>query len=78
MVDLSFYKSWLAEEIRDEGHIQIGIEDVLIVLEARGIHVPNEIRERITSCTDPALLDTWLIRAATATSITELFAEDDA
>ncbi|KUO21898.1 hypothetical protein [Streptomyces dysideae] len=72
-VDLSFYKSWLAEEIRDEGRVQKGAEAVLLVLEARGIDVPDEIRERITSCTDPTLLDTWLTRAAIATAATELF-----
>jgi hypothetical protein len=46
---------------------------VLLVLTARGIDVPDHVRTRITSCTDQTQLDTWLKRAATATSIDELF-----
>jgi hypothetical protein len=72
-VDLSFYKSYIAEEIRDEGRVQNRAEDVLLVLETRGIDVPDGIRERITSCDDPDLLRHWLTRAVTATDATELF-----
>lgn len=76
-VDLSFYKSWLAEEIRDEGRaealVKKGAEDVLLVLETRGIDVPDEIRERITGCDNPDLLRHWLTRAVTATDAAELF-----
>lgn len=76
-VDLSFYKSWLSEEIRDEGRAQGRAEDTLVVLEARGIDVPDEIRERITACDDPELLRRWLTRAATAPSAEEIFMEED-
>lgn len=80
-VDLSFYKSYLAEELREEGRAKgmaqgqaLGqAHAILRVLEQRGIHVPDEARERITSCTDPKLLDTWLTRALTATSVAKLF-----
>lgn len=68
-VDLSFYKSYIAEEIRDEGRA----EALLLVLEARGIDIPDEIRERITGCDDPGLLRRWLTRAATATAAAEIF-----
>jgi hypothetical protein len=47
---------------------------VLLVLEARGVTVPAESRERILTCTDPELLDFWAHRAATATTITDLLA----
>ncbi|MGW2523223.1 hypothetical protein ACWC09_40820 [Streptomyces sp. NPDC001617] len=77
-VDLSFYKSYISEEIRDEGRLQGRVEDILVVLEARGIDVPAEIRERITACTDPDLLRRWLTRAAVAPSAEEIFAADDA
>jgi hypothetical protein len=73
-VDLSFYTSWLAEEIRAEGYAHA----LLHVLAERGIDVPCVDRERITSCTDPELLDTWLTRALTATTVAEIFTEDDA
>ncbi|MGW3724075.1 hypothetical protein [Streptomyces sp. NPDC000851] len=78
-VDLSFYKSYLAEEIRDEGRaearVQRGAEDILLVLETRGIDVPDDIRERITACGDPELLRRWLARAVTAPSAEEIFVE---
>jgi len=40
--------------------------------------VPWVDRERITSCTDPELLDAWLTRALTATTVAEIFTEDAA
>ncbi|WP_199487636.1 hypothetical protein [Actinomadura spongiicola] len=36
---------------------------ILLVLEGRGVTVPDEIRERITSCTDTERLDRWIRRA---------------
>jgi hypothetical protein len=77
-VDLSFYKSWLSEEIRDEGRAQGRAEDILVVLETRGIDVPDEIRERVTACDDDELLRRWLVRAATAASAEEIFSDEDA
>ncbi|MEW2397537.1 hypothetical protein [Streptomyces sp. NPDC046862] len=77
-VDLSFYKSSISEEIRDQGRAQRGAEDILVVLEARGFDIPDEIRERVTSCDDPALLRRWLTRAVTAPSAEEIFTDEDA
>jgi len=48
-------------------------QDILLVLEARGLSATDEQRERITSSTDLELLKTWLRRAATAASADELF-----
>jgi hypothetical protein len=76
-VDLSFYKSWLSEEIRDEGRVQGRVEDILVVLQARGIDVPDTIRERITECDDSDLLRHWLTRAAVVPSAEEIFANED-
>jgi hypothetical protein len=47
---------------------------VLAVLDARGIEVPDELRERIVGCTDLEQLDTWVRRAATASTAQDLFA----
>ncbi len=41
---------------------------VLTVLDARGVPVPDAIREQILTCTDLTQLDTWLRRAVTATT----------
>ncbi|GCB46675.1 hypothetical protein [Streptomyces sp. NL15-2K] len=75
-VDLSFYKSYISEEIRDEGRAQGRAEDILLVLGARGLDVPDEIRDRITGCDDPDLLRRWLTRAVTAPSAEAIFAEE--
>ncbi|GAA1041742.1 hypothetical protein GCM10009557_66160 [Virgisporangium ochraceum] len=47
-------------------------ESLLAILGARGVTVPDEARERITSCTDIEQLDTWIVRAATAIRIDDL------
>ncbi|MFJ4620615.1 hypothetical protein [Streptomyces sp. NPDC088812] len=76
-VDLSFYKSSISEEIRDEGRAQGRAEDILLVLEARGLNVPEETRERVTGCDDPDLLRQWLTRAVTVSSAEDIFREPD-
>jgi hypothetical protein len=48
-------------------------ESVLTVLDARGIAISDDARERITSCTDVEQLDAWIRHAATASRIEELF-----
>ncbi|MFD6172692.1 hypothetical protein [Streptomyces coeruleorubidus] len=75
-MDLSFYKSYISEEIRAEGERQRAAKDVLTVLTARGIHVSAQVCERITNCDDPEILDQWLIRAATAPSAEEIFTDE--
>lgn len=46
---------------------------VIMVLDARGVDVPEAARTRITECTDPEQLDLWVHRAATADSADDLF-----
>jgi hypothetical protein len=38
--------------------------------------VPDEARARIIECTDVDLLETWVRRAATATTVDDLFDGD--
>lgn len=45
---------------------------LLAVLDARSIPVPDEARETILACTDRDLLDTWIRRAATATTVEDV------
>lgn len=79
-MDLSFFQSPLAQELRDEGRAEGKAEGeakaLLLVLAGRGIDVSDETRERITNCTDHATLSTWLTRAATATSAAEIFEDE--
>lgn len=57
-----------------QGRAEGKADDVLVVLEARGMDVAAEIRERISGCTDVDQLGVWLRRAVTAGSVDELFA----
>ncbi|WP_121748510.1 hypothetical protein [Streptomyces sp. E2N166] len=75
-VDLSFYKSYISEEIRDEGRAQRGAEDVLIVLEQRGLAVSDDVRGRVTACGDPEILRHWLARAVTAPTAEAVFEDE--
>jgi hypothetical protein len=49
------------------------VRALLAILNARGIPVPDDARARITGCTDLDQLETWVRRAATATTIQDLF-----
>jgi hypothetical protein len=64
----SEYRSELLREVdaRGEGRA------VLTVLDARGVHVPEGIREQILACTDLAQLGIWLRRAVTASTAEEV------
>jgi hypothetical protein len=50
-------------------------EDVLTVLEERGLAVSGEERERITGSADSSQLARWLRRAVTAAKASDLFAD---
>lgn len=47
-------------------------EAVLSVMRARGLPLDEEVRGRIESCRDEAMLQRWLVRAATAVSADEV------
>jgi hypothetical protein len=68
----SQYHSELFREIEARGKAQGEGQAVLTVLDARGVQVPEAIREQILACTDLAELDTWLRRALTATTAEEV------
>ncbi|GLZ10227.1 hypothetical protein Acsp04_04620 [Actinomadura sp. NBRC 104425] len=63
---------WIAEGIA-EGRIEGEAKSVLLILEARGITVTDEQRQRVLTCTDLQQLETWVRRAATISSADELF-----
>ncbi|MFI8949039.1 hypothetical protein ACIGO6_21280 [Streptomyces sp. NPDC053750] len=75
-VDLSFYKSYISEEIRDEGRAKGRAEDIVLVLEQRGLDISDDVRARITECRDPEILRRWLARAVTASTAEAIFADD--
>jgi hypothetical protein len=85
VADLPYYISPLAQEIREQGSAQgraLGIaqsraEDVLLVLDVRGICTTSAVRNRITACLDSELLRQWLRRAVLATTAEEIFGDDE-
>ncbi|WP_437642649.1 hypothetical protein [Sorangium sp. So ce854] len=76
-----FARSYVAKG-RDEGRkegrlaglLEAKAQDVLAVLEARGLEIPAEVRERVLASTDLAELDRWIRRAASVGDARELFA----
>lgn len=56
-----------------EGIAEGEAEAVLTVLGTRGLDVSDDVRARITGCTDPEQLKTWIRRAVTAEKADELF-----
>ena len=69
------YRSDFARRYYGQGQTDTRANDVLLVLDARGIEVPEDVRERITSCTELDQLETWIRRAATVGTAQDLFAE---
>ncbi len=56
-----------------EGRRAGQITALWLLLEARGLSVRDPHRARVDACPDPVQIDRWLRRAATATSIDEVF-----
>jgi hypothetical protein len=61
---------------REEGLAQGHAHAILLLLAERGIDIADDIRERITTCTDTALLTTWLTRTLTAASAEEVVRDE--
>ncbi|MGX1909653.1 hypothetical protein ACWIID_12395 [Streptomyces phaeochromogenes] len=59
-----------------KGRAEGEAKGILLVLEVRGIPVPTDVRERITTCTDLDRMDAWLERSRTVERAEDLFAED--
>jgi hypothetical protein len=58
-----------------EGRAENRAAFTLHVLEKRGVPAPENIRERITSCTDLDTLTLWFDRSLTASTAEDLFVE---
>jgi hypothetical protein len=60
------------EQREAKGKAEGKAEDVLAILDARNIPVPDDVRVKIAACTDVDQLDTWIRRAATAATIEDV------
>ncbi|WP_435283716.1 hypothetical protein [Streptomyces koelreuteriae] len=75
-----FFRHPVAEQVRDEGREEGRVEEraemTLRILDWRGIGVPEAVRARVESCTDPDQLTAWAERALHVTNAAQLFRED--
>ncbi len=60
------------EQEKAEIRAEAKAESILTILRARGLSVNKSLRARVLSCQDLGVLDRWLLRAATATSATDV------
>ncbi|MFJ7771840.1 hypothetical protein ACIQ1J_26430 [Streptomyces sp. NPDC097107] len=78
--DLSFFQSQTAQSLRAEGRAEGcaegRAEDILLLLDGRGIEVSEEERARIVGCADLDTLGVWFTRAITAVSTAEVLRPD--
>lgn len=58
-----------------QGRTQEAARNLLAVLRVRGIAVPDAVRERILTQTEPERLERWLEKAVVASSICEVVDE---
>ena len=62
-------------EGRAQGVAQGEAHLLLRFMAARGLDIPEHIRARVAECADTARLEAWADRAATATSVDEIFGD---
>ncbi len=60
------------KEGQQQGRIQGRAEDILRILNVRGVHVDEAARQRILTCTDLAVLDRWFDRSLNATTLSDV------
>jgi hypothetical protein len=66
------FQSEFARSYVAKGKIEAKANDVLAFLEARGLEIPAEVRERVLASTDLAELDRWIRRATVVSDASEL------
>lgn len=63
------------QEGRQEGEAKAKAEDILKIIDARGIEISREQRSRVTASAGIATLDEWFDRALTATTARDIFGD---
>lgn len=61
-----------AQQLIDRGRTEEAARAVLTVLRARGMAVPDAVRERILAEKDPGRLERWIERAVVAASVADV------
>jgi hypothetical protein len=63
------------KQAQEQGHAEGEARALLTVLRARGIAVPDAVRERILAQKDSERLECWLVKASVAASVAEVIDE---
>jgi len=71
----------IAETLHAEGHAlgraqgkaEGKADSILVLLRARGLHIPADVQQRIATCGNAETLDRWLVRAATVSDPADVF-----
>jgi hypothetical protein len=66
----------IGEEYKAKGLAEGEANAILLVLEGRNVTVTDDVRKRITSCTDMDMLARWLGRVASVGNAEDLFADE--
>jgi hypothetical protein len=66
------YGEELIEQGRQQGLARGRAEGVVRILAARGVHLDDEARQRILTCSDLDTLDRWFERALHATTLSDV------
>jgi hypothetical protein len=69
------YQSDFARKYVAQGRAEEAVRALLTVLRARGIEVPDAVRERILAQKDPERLERWLEKTAVASSVAAVLDE---
>ncbi|WP_141579940.1 hypothetical protein [Actinomadura sp. WMMA1423] len=67
------WQSEFAMTHRAEGRAEGEVKALLLLLEARGLDVPEDVRARVEGCTDPEQIERWIQRAVSADTAEDLF-----
>ncbi|MES9536987.1 hypothetical protein [Actinomadura sp. NPDC000600] len=67
------WQSEFAISHRAEGRAQGEAKALLLMLEARGLRVPEDVRRRVEGCTDLEQIERWIQRAVSADTAEDLF-----
>jgi hypothetical protein len=67
------YKNDFFDRAEAQGEVKGEAKSLVIVLEARGMHLTAEQYDQVMSCTDIDKLDLWLRRAVVAMSVGDVF-----
>ncbi|MGW2308116.1 hypothetical protein [Actinomadura luteofluorescens] len=67
------WQSEFALTHRAEGFAEGLVKGLLLLLKARELDVPADVRGRVEGCTDSEQLERWIRRAVNADSVEDIF-----